>query len=136
MQGDCDQPGSDVPPRPDYAREAALARGLLRQRRKRETMIGKEHFADPAWDMMLDLFAARVVGEQVAASSLFVAANVPQSTALRRIRHLVDDGLFVASLDPHDGRRTFVRLSDALFERVGAFLHQWLASSDEHPPTG
>lgn len=134
MQGESDRPGSATPDFPAYEREAELARFILRQRRKREAMIGEEHFADPAWDMMLDLFAARVVGEQVATSSLFVAASVPQSTALRRIKHLVDDGLFIASLDPHDGRRTFVRLSDALFERVGAFLHQWLVTVDAHSP--
>src|SRR3546814_2481313 len=67
--------------------------------------------------MMLDLFIARVRGEETATSSLVIAATVPQSTALRRIRELVERGDFIARADPHDGRRTFVTLSDALFER-------------------
>lgn len=116
-----------------FGKEAELARLLLRQRRKRESMIGAHHFSDPAWDMMLDLFAAQVQGQEVAASSLFIAASVPQSTALRRIRRLVRDGHFVARLDPHDGRRTYLRLSDELFDRIGGFLRQWLMTSDPRP---
>lgn len=112
-----------------YAKEAELARFLLRQRRRRETMLGAEHFADPVWDMMLDLFIARVHDEEVATSSLIIAANVPQSTALRRIRRLVADGVLVARADPHDGRRTFVRLSDVPFKQLAALLQQWLSTA-------
>jgi DNA-binding MarR family transcriptional regulator len=111
---------------PRFAAEAALARFLLRQRRRRESMLGAHHFSDPTWDIMLDLFAAGVANEEVATSSLIIAASVPQSTALRRIRRLVLNGDLIARDDPHDGRRTFVRLSDPLFEKIGAFLSQWL----------
>lgn len=114
---------------PRFLEEATLARFLLRQRRRRETMLGADNFSDPVWDIMLDLFAARVHGEEVATSSLIVAAGVPQSTALRRIRRLVRDGQLLARDDPHDGRRTFVQLSDELYEKVGAFLQQWLATA-------
>lgn len=112
-----------------YEEEAALARFLLRQRRRREIVLGARHFSDPVWDMMLDLFAARVGGEEVATSSLIIAANVPQSTALRRIRQLVRNGDLVATSDPHDGRRTFVRMSDDLFECMASFLREWLTTS-------
>ncbi|UVO50144.1 MarR family transcriptional regulator [Sphingomonas sp. SUN019] len=108
-----------------FLAEAALATWILRQRRKREDVLGAHHFADPSWDIMLDLFSAQVHGEKVATSSLIVAANVSQSTALRRIRRLVRDGDLVAERDPHDGRRTFVRLSCDLFERIGGLLRQW-----------
>lgn len=118
------QPPAEAP-QPRFAAEAALAICLLRRRRKREEALGAHHFSDPSWDMMLDLFAAQVHGEQVATSSLIVAANVPQSTALRRIRRMIRDGDLVAHGDPHDGRRTFVRLSDDLFDRVGLLLRQW-----------
>lgn len=111
-----------------FAEEAALARVLLRQRRRREEALGAEHFSDPVWDMMLDLFIARVGGEETATSSLVIAASVPQSTALRRIRELVERGDFVAHADPHDGRRTFVTLSDALFQQVGLLLRDWRAA--------
>ncbi len=112
-----------------YTPEAALAQFLLRQRRRREAMLGAHHFADPVWDMMLDLFIARVRGEETAVSSLVIAASVPQSTALRRIRDLVRTGDFIARADPHDGRRTFITLSDALFAELGLLLRNWRAAA-------
>jgi hypothetical protein len=42
-------------------------------------------FADPAWDILLDLAAARIDGRMVAVSSLCIAAAVPATTALRWI---------------------------------------------------
>ncbi len=92
-------------------------------------MLGDDHFADPVWDIMLDLFVAQANGQEVATSSLIIAAAVPQSTALRRIRRLVRDGQLIARNDPHDGRRTFVRLSDELFERLAEYLAQWVRSA-------
>lgn len=118
------QSGTD-PPGSDFVEEARFARLLLQQRRRREQALGAEHFADPVWDMMLDLFVARVAGEDVAMSSLVIGANVPQSTALRRIRILVRAGSFIARADPHDGRRTFIALSDTLFETLGMLLRAW-----------
>jgi len=112
-------------PASTFAEEAALARLLLYQRRRRETALGADYFSDPVWDMMLDLFVARVRGQETATSSLVIAASVPQSTALRRIRELVDRGDFIARADPRDGRRTFVSLSDALFERLATVLRDW-----------
>ncbi|RYD20287.1 MAG: hypothetical protein EOP89_14545 [Lysobacteraceae bacterium] len=114
-----------------FAAEGAFAQFLLRRRRRREEMLGKEHFADPVWDMMLDLFAARTRGEEVAVSSLIIAAGVPQSTALRHMRVLVQKAMLVTRDDPRDGRRTFIGLSDDLFERVGQFLRQSMAAGHE-----
>jgi DNA-binding MarR family transcriptional regulator len=117
------------PPGTGFEEEAALARLLLLQRRRREQRLGAVHFSDPAWDMMLDLFVARVRGEETASSSLVIAASVPQSTALRRIRELVRRGDFVARADPHDGRRTFISLSEPLFAELGVVLRDWRAAS-------
>ena len=118
-------PSNPKVPASTFAEEAALARLLLYQRRRRETALGADYFSDPVWDMMLDLFVARVRGQETATSSLVIAASVPQSTALRRIRELVDRGDFIARADPRDGRRTFVSLSDALFERLATVLRDW-----------
>ena len=48
--------------------------------------------------------------------SLCIAAAVPATTALRWLKTLVQEGLFVRRADPHDGRRVFVELApDASF---------------------
>jgi predicted transcriptional regulator len=62
-------------------------------------------FADPAWDMLLDLLQAEIAQHRVPVSSLCIAAAVPATTALRWIKTMTDVGLFKRRADPHDGRR-------------------------------
>jgi hypothetical protein len=92
--------------------EPSEIRATIRLRRLRERFFDPELFADPAWDMLLDLAAARLEQVQVAVSSLCIAASVPPTTALRWIKAMSDQGLFVRCADPDDGRRIFIRLSD------------------------
>lgn len=97
-------------------------RRLIRARRLRAQYFGSELFADPAWDMLLDLAAAHAARTRVAVSSLCIAAAVPPTTALRWIRTLTDAGLFVRTADPADGRRVFIELSDAAAVSMQAYL--------------
>lgn len=97
-------------------------RAMLRLRRQRDHLFAGELFADPAWDMMLDLMAARIERLKVAVSSLCIAAAVPPTTALRWIRTLTELGIFVRVADPTDGRRVFIELSDAAATAVLNFL--------------
>lgn len=97
-------------------------RTMLRLRRQRDHLFAGELFADPAWDMMLDLMAARIERLKVAVSSLCIAAAVPPTTALRWIRTLTELGIFVRVADPTDGRRIFIELSDAAANAVLNFL--------------
>lgn len=92
--------------------KASDIRAMLRRRRLRNNFFDATLFADPAWDMLLDLMAARLDGEEVAVSSLCIAAAVPPTTALRWIRAMTDQGLFERHDDPTDGRRIFIRLTD------------------------
>ena len=86
-------------------------RGVIRARRLRARYFPEQLFADPAWDMMLDLLQAEIAQLRVPVSSLCIAAAVPATTALRWLKTLVQDGLFVRRADPHDGRRVFVELA-------------------------
>ncbi len=100
-------------------------RDLLRVRRQRDQFLPADLFADPAWDMMLDLMVARLTDEQVSVSSLCIAAAVPPTTALRWIRQLTDRGLFLRQADPDDGRRIFIALSDEAADAIT----RWFAAS-------
>jgi len=97
---------------------ATQIRDLIRARRLRDQFLPADLFADPAWDMILDLMAARLAGERVSVSSLCIAAAVPPTTALRWIRQLTDRGMLERHADPTDGRRVFIALSDAAAEAV------------------
>lgn len=102
--------------------DAVALRAMIRARRLRDQYFKGELFADPAWDMLLDLMAARLDGQRVAVSSLCIAAAVPATTALRWIKTLTEHGIFVRTADPHDGRRVFIELSDKAAGQLGAYL--------------
>ena len=97
-------------------------RRMIRTRRLREQFFDAALFADPAWDMLLDLMAARLDGQRVAVSSLCIAAAVPPTTALRWIRAMTEQGLFVRESDPQDARRVFIGLSDRAAAAMAGFF--------------
>jgi DNA-binding MarR family transcriptional regulator len=100
------EPARDLPPL-----SADTVRHVIRARRLRARYFSEELFADPEWDMMLDLLQAEIAQLRVPVSSLCIAAAVPATTALRWLKTLVAQGLFIRRADPHDGRRVFVELA-------------------------
>lgn len=102
--------------------DAAVVRSIIRARRLRDSWFKGDIFADPAWDMLLDLMAARLEKNRVAVSSLCIAAAVPPTTALRWIKTLTDKGLLVRCADPADGRRVYIELSDEAARAVAGYI--------------
>jgi len=99
-------PAANLPPL-----SAETIRAVIRARRLRSRYFPEELFADPAWDMLLDLLQAEISQLRVPVSSLCIAAAVPATTALRWLKTLVQQGIFLRRADPHDGRRVFVELA-------------------------
>ncbi len=97
-------------------------RKMIRLRRLRDRYFDPSLFADPAWDMLLDLLAARIERSRVAVSSLCIAAAVPPTTALRWIKAMTDHALFERCADPEDGRRIFIQLSDKAMHGMGRYF--------------
>ena len=97
-------------------------RQVIRARRLRARFFDEALFADPAWDMLLDLLQAEIAQHRVPVSSLCIAAAVPATTALRWIKTMTDAGLFQRRADPHDGRRVFVELSPQASEAMRRFF--------------
>lgn len=95
---------------------------ILRARSMRARHFKAELFADPAWDMLLDLYRAELDQYRVSITSLCAASGVPTSTALRWLRALEEEGLITRRQDPLDGRRTFVALTRAAVESMGAYF--------------
>ena len=107
---------------------APWLRSVLRARRLRGAYFDGALFADPAWDMMLDLLAAQLERRPVGVSSLCLASSVPPTTALRWIRILTERGIFERRGDTADGRRVFVELSDPAAARLRAYLSDMRAA--------
>jgi len=115
------------PASPTTAARAALpdpklVRRLIRMRQTRARFFDAELFADPAWDMLLDLTAARAEHVRVSVTSLCIASGVPPTTALRWIGQLVEAGLFVRTSDDTDRRRAFIDLSDGAADAMARYF--------------
>ncbi len=93
--------------------EEALVQSLIRLRRERDELFEPNLFADPAWDILLELYLADLEQRRVAISSACLAAAVPTTTALRTMGALVARGLVERHPYALDARVTHVQLTDA-----------------------
>lgn len=115
------QPGEGPPV------SAEVVRSIIRARRLRDQFIPGNLFADPAWDILLDLLQAEIIQHRVPVSSLCIASAVPATTALRWIRTMTEQNMLLRREDPHDARRVFIELAPPTsaavrryFEKVGS----------------
>ncbi|RZF65185.1 hypothetical protein EWE75_07395 [Sphingomonas populi] len=112
------QPAAEDPP-PIAPREV---RGAIRARRLRDQYFDMGLFEDPAWDILLDLFAAELERVQVSVSSLCIAAAVAPTTALRWIAKMTEAGMLTRVPDPFDRRRAFMELAPNASEAMRGYL--------------
>jgi len=115
----------------DRRRRAVLADYAARIRHvrmKRNALIGAPLFRDPAWDMLLELFAAHENGRKMSVSLLCIASGVPLTTALRQLQRLEDYGLVTRLGDSSDQRRCLViptaKAMDGVESVAAALLEQ------------
>lgn len=106
------------------APDPRLVRRVIAARQARAKFFDAELFADPAWDMLLDLTAAHAEQSRVSVTSLCIAAAVPATTALRWIKQLVDTGVFERVEDPDDRRRAFIALSEKSTDAMSRYFSE------------
>ena len=115
------------PPLPD----PRLVRRIIRQRRLRDRFFDSAMFADPAWDILLDLTAARAEHVRVSVTSLCIASGVPPTTALRWIGQMVEAGLLERVEDEADRRRAFIALSDSAADAMARYFAELGKSAEK-----
>jgi DNA-binding MarR family transcriptional regulator len=113
-----------TPQRTHVPVKAADVKAAIKARRAREAFLPAHLFADPAWDMLLELYAAELDQMRVPTSSLCAASAVPATTALRWIGTLESEGLVERKNDVLDGRRIFVRLSSKAVSLMEAYFQR------------
>lgn len=107
---------SPIPPDP------RLIDNMQKLRRMRGQLIEGDLFADPAWDILLELYGARIRHKQVSVTSLCIAAEVPATTALRWISIMVERGILERRDDPDDKRRAYVHLAEPVARRLSQYF--------------
>lgn len=111
---------------------AKLVRDEIWNRSSRARFMDSSLFSDPAWDMLLELFAAEHEQRRVAISELGFKTGIPQTTSLRWMNALIEKGLIERTDDQLDGRRSFVALTDEGSRTMTRYFQNrriWLAFS-------
>jgi DNA-binding MarR family transcriptional regulator len=107
---------------------SGVAEELYRLRRKRELIFsvafGDGLFADPAWDLLLDLYIHNARQRRISVSSACLAAAVPTTTALRYITELLKRGLVERVPHPADGRSFLLCLTVPAITAIETLLSQ------------
>jgi DNA-binding MarR family transcriptional regulator len=96
--------------------------GILKARRSRDKYFKDEIFADPAWDILLELYAAELGQRRICVSSLCVGAAVPPTTGLRWIKTLEAKGLICRTDDRFDHRRHYMSLTPQASSAMTAYF--------------
>ena len=109
---------SDGAPLPRTRELALFARLLMRMRSERDQQFLPGLFQDPAWDIMLDLFVARVDGHDLSVSAVCVGCRAASATTLRYLAVIQEAGLVERKPDPSDRRRSYVRMTAEGSERM------------------
>ena len=100
------------------------AESIFRDRQLRTKFFPTVPFADPAWDLLLDLYWRGLKGEIVTVSNACMAAGVPTTTALRWIDILIELGLVTREADVADRRRILLQLTADSRQRMETYLSE------------
>ena len=132
MTSEPDEPGpnraGDVPALGGSEQDqlAAIARSEFHNRRRRDSLIRYDLFAEPAWDMLLDLYIQHHSGQPVAVDRLCAAAGAASTTALRWLGLLIEKGLVIRSSSAGEDGVILVALSERGVDEMECYLRDFL----------
>lgn len=119
---------------PTRAELAQLAGKIYDARRARDRILDQRLFGEPAWDMLLALYALPARGEMLRPSYLAHAANVPGTTGIRWERILTEEELIERGPPELPSRRQFVRLTEKGRALMQRYLTRLYFSQTPIPP--
>jgi DNA-binding MarR family transcriptional regulator len=120
---------AETAPTGDEPSDAALvaqANSMLAERRMRRQFLPAELFHEPAWDMLLALFASRDDRLPMNIKALVSMSDAPVTTSQRWIEHLHKLKLIDRVIDPTDRRRVEISLSHAGDQQLRSYLRALL----------
>lgn len=106
-----DTPGLGSPP---AIKDGILhaARAARKARRERQRIFGETLMSDPAWDILLELFVARIEGRQLRLSQVSSAIGFSEGTLIRWAAQLIEAKLVASSPNAADPKDRILALTD------------------------
>lgn len=99
-----------------------LVEATYRARRRREKLLGVDIFGEPAWDILLDMYANVLKGKRASTSSLCLASMVPNTTALRYHDRLEEAGFIERKPSRQDARVRYPTLTNKGLEAMSLYF--------------
>jgi DNA-binding MarR family transcriptional regulator len=96
----------------EECRMRRIAERLLRQRQQRSDYVSSTLFAEPGWDMLLELYVIENSGSSTAASALLPHSAITKSTKARWLDHLEQLRLVRRRAHPLEPDTEFVELTN------------------------
>ena len=104
-----------------------LAAKIYQARRRVDAIFGLPGFAvSPGWDMMLDLYQAKIQNREISVTSACIGGACAATTGLRWLQVLESKHLIVRRQDALDKRRHMVELTNGGKVRVERALSEHL----------
>ncbi|GLI99075.1 hypothetical protein Sbs19_28930 [Sphingobium sp. BS19] len=101
--------------------DAAFIRALVAVRRRRMERLAISHMGEPAWDILLDVYACQLEGIRLPITAVGIMAAIPAATAQRWIKRLTQQGMLVRVADAGDRRRAYISLAPGTWEAMRAW---------------
>ena len=105
-----------------------LVSHVVHARRTRSDFFAPEIFSDPAWDILLVLFLAKVRGEGMTLDQLAKAAGSSISASVRWIHIMDRAGLVQWRCDPSGGENKMVELATRGWSAMVQWAQRWIES--------
>jgi DNA-binding MarR family transcriptional regulator len=116
----------------DRPRLARFARRLLVELDFRTRLFTKSFIGEPAWRLMLELYASTVEGKTITVTAACQATRIPSTTALRLLKLLEDEEIIARNPHPVDGRQSNIELTSRATVNIELCLSQMI----EPPKSG
>lgn len=101
---------------------ARLMYTICEIRQDRGKFLPARLFGEPAWDILLELFAAELDQQRMSITRLTRRTGIPATTVLRFLGSLGEAGLVKRTNDPTDERRVYVALTDGGLQAMNRFF--------------
>lgn len=111
-------------PRPQRLTEDHI-RSVLLMRRARGSVLGENLFSEPAWDVLLELYAAELGGRSMTLSDLALATDTPVSVITRWQAALHDRRLTRSTVSQEDPTRVTISLTAEGSSKMEHLANHW-----------
>jgi len=98
---------------------------FLLMSRARGAIFGADLFADHAWNIVLELYAAKLAGRSMSFSEITAALDLPASTTIRWLAALQERGLTQEAVYAVRPESPCYRLTDLGASKLEALANQW-----------